>query len=77
MDLAPLLQEYGIMVTLVLFFTWQGWRREQRLVQRIDTIEREYNDTLKNLVARSNEVIAANTEIMHQLRLLIRSQNGG
>ena len=30
MELAPLLQEYGVMVTLVVFFVWQSWKREQR-----------------------------------------------
>jgi hypothetical protein len=76
MELAPLLQEYGIMVTLVLFFVWQSWKREQRLAGRIDTIEGEYTATLKELVRRSNDVIAANTEIMEQLkRHLARIEN--
>jgi hypothetical protein len=68
MELAPLLQEYGVMVTLVLFFVWQSWKREQRLAGRVDTIEGEYTATLKELVRRSNDVIAANTEIMAQLK---------
>ena len=68
MELAPLVQEYGVMVALVLFFVWQSWKREQRLAARIDTIEGEYTATLKELVRRSNDVIAANTEIMEQLK---------
>ena len=68
MELAPLVQEYGVMVALVLFFVWQSWKREQRLASRIDTIEGEYTATLKELVRRSNDVIAANTEIMEQLK---------
>lgn len=68
MELAPLVQEYGVMVALVLFFVWQSWKREQRLAGRIDTIEGEYTATLKELVRRSNDVIAANTEIMEQLK---------
>tara|TARA_B100000745_G_C19981590_1_gene332541 strand:- start:248 stop:487 length:240 start_codon:yes stop_codon:yes gene_type:complete len=68
MELAPLLQEYGVMVTLVVFFVWQSWKREQRLSNRIDTIEGEYTQTLRDLVKRSSDVIAANTEIMEHLK---------
>ena len=69
MDIAfmEVLREFGIMVALVVFFTWQGWKRETRLNERISLLEEDYTSTLKELVASCTEVIAANTAIMQRL----------
>ena len=72
--LVALLQEFGLLVCLVLFFTWQGWKREQRLSARIDTLENEYTEALKNTISATNQVIAENTEMMRRLE---RHLNGG
>lgn len=65
--LVSLLQEFGLLVCLVLFFTWQGWKREQRLSARIDSLETEYTEALKNTIHATNRVIAENTEMMRRL----------
>ena len=65
--LISILQEFGLLVCLVLFFTWQGWKREQRLSTRIDTLEKEYTEALKETIAATNRVISENTEMMRRL----------
>jgi hypothetical protein len=65
--LITLLQEFGLLVCLVLFFTWQGWKREQRLSARIDTLEKEYTEALKETIVATNRVISENTEMMRRL----------
>jgi tRNA(Phe) wybutosine-synthesizing methylase Tyw3 len=69
MDIAfmEVLREFGIMVALVVFFTWQGWKRETRMSERISLLEEDYTSTLKELVANCTEVISANTAIMQRL----------
>jgi hypothetical protein len=69
MDIAfmEVLREFGLMVALVVFFTWQGWKRETRMSERISLLEEDYTSTLKELVASCTEVIAANTAIMQRL----------
>ena len=61
------LKEFGIMVALVVFFTWQGWKRETRLNERISALEEDYTSTLKELVSSCTEVISENTAVMQRL----------
>jgi len=61
------LREFGILVALVVFFTWQGWKREARLNDRITALEEDYTSTLKELVASCTEVISENTSVMRRL----------
>lgn len=69
MDMAfmEILREFGVMVALVVFFTWQGWKRETRLNDRISALEEDYTSTLKELVTDCTEVISANTSVMKRL----------
>jgi len=69
MDIAfmEVLQEFGIMVALVVFFTWQGWKRETRLNNRISVLEEDYTSTLKELVSSCTKVISENTAVMQRL----------
>jgi len=65
--LVELAQQFGPLVALVIFFTWQGWKREQRLSDRITALETEYTAALKELVMDCKEVIHSNTEILRRL----------
>lgn len=65
--LMDVVREFGIMVALVVFFTWQGWKRETRLNDRISILEEDYTSTLKELVASCTEVISENTAVMQRL----------
>ena len=69
MDIAfmDVLQEFGIMVALVVFFTWQGWKRETRLNNRLSALEDDYTSTLKELVSSCTKVISENTAVMRRL----------
>jgi hypothetical protein len=67
MTVVDILREFGILVALVLFFTWQGWKRETRLNDRITVLEEDYTSTLKELIASCTEVISANTAVMQRL----------
>ena len=62
-----ILQDFGIMVALVVFFTWQGWKRETRLNDRITVLEEDYTSTLKELVSSCTRVISENTAVMQRL----------
>ena len=66
-SLLELLREFGILLTLVVFFTWQGWKREQRLSDRIAALEEDYTAALKDLVVSCSKVIAGNTTTMQRL----------
>tara|TARA_B100000700_G_scaffold327015_1_gene440277 strand:+ start:1802 stop:2047 length:246 start_codon:yes stop_codon:yes gene_type:complete len=70
------LQEFGIMVALVVFFTWQGWKREGRLNDRISALEEDYTSALKDLVTSCTEVIADNTATMKRLERYLDKKLG-
>lgn len=42
------LLEHGILATLVIFFVWTSWKREERLSKRLDQLE----DKLPELIER-------------------------
>lgn len=65
--LLNVLQEFGLPVALVVFFTWQSWKRETRMNERLSTLEQDYTRTLKDLVAQCTKVIAENTAVMSRL----------
>jgi hypothetical protein len=62
-----MVKELGLMVALVVFFTWQGWKRETRLNNRLSALEDDYTSTLKELVSSCTKVISENTAVMRRL----------
>jgi hypothetical protein len=67
MDFMALLQNFGPLVGIILFFIWRDWKREEDLVNRVATLEKFNQDTMAAMVKESTAVIATNTE---QLRIL-------
>lgn len=66
MDLLQLIQEYGPLVGVVIFFLWRDVKREDRLSGRIEKLEDEQREVILPLVQKSTEVIARNTEVMER-----------
>jgi len=67
MEIANLVQSFGPLVGIVLFFIWRDWRREEGLVERVKGLEEFNNEVLTDLVKQATSVIATNTE---QLRIM-------
>jgi len=66
-DAVALLKQYGPLIVVTAFFLWQGWVREGRMGQRIETLENEQRNVLMPLVERCADVIAQNTLMMERL----------
>ncbi len=78
MDLSSaltLLKEWGPALgpaLLVLaFFLWKDWRRETRLQDRVDALEKEHKDVILPMVEKCATVIAQNTAVMLRLEKVI------
>jgi hypothetical protein len=67
MDLMWVLKQFGPLLIAVIFFLWRDYRREDRLVARIETLEDQQQDVLLPLVEKCSTVIAQNTVIMQRL----------
>lgn len=79
MDLATglgFLQTWGPVVGpalgILAFFLWKDWRREMRLLDRVELLEKEQKEVLFPLVKQCAEVIAQNTLVMQRLEKVMR-----
>ncbi len=66
-DFLLLLKQYGPLLTVVLFFLRQNWRRELRMSNRITKLEDEQRNVLLPLVERCTDVITQNTTVMERV----------
>jgi hypothetical protein len=66
-DTLSLLKQYGPLAVIVVFFFWQNWVREKKLLTRICKLEDEQRKVLLPLVAKCARVIAKNSLIMRRL----------
>lgn len=67
-QLGPLL---GFVVLAFIFFLWKDWRRELRLEERIEVLEKEQKEVILPLVERCASIIAQNTAAMTRLEKVI------
>ena len=67
-QLGPVL---GLVALLIVFFLWKDWRREMRLQDRVETLEREQKEVMLPMIERCASVIAQNTAVMSRLEKVI------
>ena len=67
MEYIELLQQFGPLAGVVLWFIWRDGKREDRLTTRVEKLEEEQRSIILPLVEKSTEVIARNTEVMERL----------
>ena len=61
-----LLKTAGPHMALVIFFVWQGAKREERQELRIDKLETYIKTELKQLVEKNQEVIKDNSNALRE-----------
>lgn len=67
MEYVELIQQFGPLAGVVLFFIYRDWKREDRLTTRVEKLEDEQRHIILPLVENSTKVIARNTEVMERL----------
>jgi len=65
-EMGWLLQNFGPLMTAVVFFIWRDYRREDKLQTRVKELEDEIRDIVLPLVNSCSAVIAKNTQMMEQ-----------
>jgi hypothetical protein len=75
-DAVTLLKEWGPIVGfafgVLAFFLWKDWRREMRLLDRVEALEKEQKEILLPLVEQCATAIAQNTAVMQRLESIMR-----
>lgn len=68
-DAIQLIKQFGPLLVAVIFFIWRDWKREDRLMKRIEKLEGEQRDVILPLVKECAEVIAKNTAVIAEANL--------
>ena len=68
-DAIQLIKQFGPLLVAVVFFIWRDWKREDRLMKRIEKLEGEQRDVILPLVKECAEVIAKNTAVIAEANL--------
>jgi hypothetical protein len=67
-DAIALVKQFGPMLVAVVFFIWRDWKREDRLMKRIDKLEDEQREVIMPLVTQCTAVISKNSEVMERVQ---------
>lgn len=62
-----LTKQFGPLLVAVIFFIWRDWKREDRLMRRIEKLEDEHRKVVLPLVKECTEVIQQNTAALRAL----------
>lgn len=62
-----ILKEFGPVLGIVLFFIWRDWRREDRLVTQISSLEKFQREKLITLIQDTTNVVSTNTRQFDQI----------
>jgi hypothetical protein len=62
---------FGPALLVLVFFLWKDWRRENRLQDRVEALEKEQKEVLLPMIERCATVIAQNTAVMIRLEKVI------
>ena len=66
---------FGPALLVLAFFLWKDWRRETRLQDRVDALEKEHKDVILPLVEKCSTVIAQNTAVMMRLEKVLEQKS--
>jgi hypothetical protein len=66
---------FGPALLVLAFFLWKDWRRETRLQDRVDALEKEQKETLLPLIEKCATVIAQNTAVMSRLEKVLEQKS--
>lgn len=66
MDWLAMAKEVGILASLVGFFVWQSWKREERLSARIALLEQFVESRLIGLIEATTTALNHSTKALEQ-----------
>ena len=70
-SLAKIVTEVGLMASLVLFFSWQAWKRETRLAERITTLETFINERFSAILTENATVLARVVGVLDRVVIML------
>jgi len=66
MEIFEILQQYGPLAGVVVWFLWRDGKREDKLTVRIEKLEDEQRQVILPLVEKATTVITENTIVLQE-----------
>lgn len=67
-----ILKDFGPILGVILFFIWRDWKREDRLLSKIEKLEDFQQEQLLKIVEKTNTVVAHNTDQLKWVAALVQ-----
>lgn len=67
-----ILKDFGPILGVILFFIWRDWKREDRLLLKIEKLEEFQQTQLLKLLEETNTVVAHNTDQLKWVQGLVQ-----
>ena len=71
MDWHAVIRDFGVLATMVFFFTWASWKREERMSARVSKLEDFNQNELLEVVKTTTIAISDNTSALDNLRAVL------
>ena len=65
-ELGWIVRNLGPLVGVIVFFIWRDYRREDKLLTRVEQLEDEQREVILPLVKDCSAIVAKNTLVMEQ-----------
>lgn len=62
---------FGLVIITLVFFLWKDYKRENRLQDRVEALEKEHKEVILPMLEKCVTVITQNTEIMTRIEKVI------
>lgn len=66
-----LIGQFGVPLALVVFFVWNNQKREQKLIERLESLEDYTRNKLEKVVINYTEIVTSNTDLLGQVKRLL------
>jgi hypothetical protein len=65
------IKNFGPLLALIVFFIWRDYRREDKLAQRIESLEQYQRETLVDLLRKTTIALTHNAECLKWIGRII------
>ena len=62
---------FGLVTLTLMFFLWKDWKRENRLQDRVEALEKDQKEIILPMLEKCTTVIAQNTQMMARVESMI------
>jgi hypothetical protein len=62
---------FGLVTLTLMFFLWKDWKRENRLQDRVEALEKDQKEIILPMLEKCTTIISQNTIIMSRVETVV------